>query len=134
MRRVFTDTSALVALRDGADARHEAATSWLGEALAGANLKLVLTNYVLAEVHAFFCRTPSMAFAYARKIQEDSRFEIARASSADETAAWAILAKSRDKTYSFTDAVSFAAMRRLGLSEALAFDDHFRQAGFRVLP
>ena len=35
-----------------------------------------------------------------------------------------------DQTFSYVDATSFVAMRRLGLQEALAFDRDFLIAGF----
>ncbi|MBI5244906.1 MAG: PIN domain-containing protein [Elusimicrobia bacterium] len=133
MRSVFADASGLIALRDSGDGGHGAATAWLGEALSSGGLRLVLTNYVLAEVHAFFCRTPSVALAYVEKITGDPRFQVVRAGLADEAAAWALLKRAPDRDYSFVDAVSFAVMRRLRISEALAFDKHFRQAGFRVV-
>jgi len=134
MRSVFADTSGLIALRDAADDHHEAALEWLGEASAG-GVRLVLTNYILAEVHAFFCRWPETAMAYADRIRTDPIFRVVRASAVDEAEAWSILRKSQDKTYSFVDAVSFAVMKRLRLSAALAFDPHFRQFGrFTVLP
>ena len=48
------------------------------------------------------------------------------------SAVFALLDRS-DKTYSYTDATSFAVMERLGLKTAFAFDPHFRQHGFQVL-
>ncbi len=40
----------------------------------------------------------------------------------------------RDKDFSFTDCTSFVVMRERRLRDALTTDDHFRQAGFRVVP
>ena len=42
--------------------------------------------------------------------------------------------RSKDKEWSFTDCTSFVLMKRTGLSQAFAFDPHFAQAGFHVLP
>jgi hypothetical protein len=39
----------------------------------------------------------------------------------------------RDKDWSLTDCISFAAMQEEGLTEALTGDHHFEQAGFTVL-
>jgi predicted nucleic acid-binding protein len=47
--------------------------------------------------------------------------------------AWAYFNKHKDKGYSFTDCVSFAVMDELNIKNALTFDKHFRQAGFKVL-
>jgi predicted nucleic acid-binding protein len=35
-----------------------------------------------------------------------------------------------DKDFSFTDAISFGVMERLGIHVAFTFDRHFRQYGF----
>lgn len=135
MRRLLADTSFLVALRDSGDSNHEAAVEWLRSALDSGPLKLVVTNYILAEVHAFFCRFPAVAVAYAERLRGDPLFQVVRAGPEVEAEAWALLRRSGDKTYSFTDAASFAVARRLGLREALAFDAHFRQHGrFLVSP
>lgn len=39
----------------------------------------------------------------------------------------------RDKQWGLTDCASFVVMEQLGLTEALAYDHHFQQAGFRAL-
>ncbi len=52
----------------------------------------------------------------------------------DLDAAWDRFCRDKDKRYSFTDCTSFAAMKRLGLDTAVAVDEHFRRAGFVVLP
>ena len=49
-------------------------------------------------------------------------------------AAWSYFGRRADKRYSLTDCVSFVLMERLGIQSALAFDVHFVQAGFRILP
>jgi predicted nucleic acid-binding protein len=59
---------------------------------------------------------------------------VERVRRADEERAIAILKKHKDKTYSFCDALSFAVMERLALTEAIAFDRHFRAYGrFQIL-
>jgi uncharacterized protein len=43
--------------------------------------------------------------------------------------AWRVFAVYRDKEWSFTDCVGLAAMERLAVTTAMAFDEHFRQFG-----
>jgi len=40
----------------------------------------------------------------------------------------------KDKTFSFTDCTSFVILRELGLKKVLTCDDHFRSAGFEIVP
>jgi predicted nucleic acid-binding protein len=40
----------------------------------------------------------------------------------------------RSRTISLVDQVSFALMRREGITTAFAFDDDFRRAGVRTIP
>ena len=47
---------------------------------------------------------------------------------------WIFFQKYNDKSYSFTDCISFIIMSRLSIKSALTFDRHFEQAGFRKLP
>jgi len=47
---------------------------------------------------------------------------------------WDFFKKFSDKSYSFTDCTSFIILKKLGIKNVLAFDKHFRQAGFNVLP
>ena len=47
-----------------------------------------------------------------------------------EQEAWRWLARHDEREYSFVDATSFAAMRRLPVREALAFGGDFAAAGF----
>lgn len=56
-------------------------------------------------------------------------------SAQDVRQAWSVFETYRDKEWSFTDCVSRVVMQRLGVVEAFAFDDHFRQFGtVGVLP
>jgi predicted nucleic acid-binding protein len=47
--------------------------------------------------------------------------------------AWRVFATFDDKTWSFTDCVSYAVMKRLQITEAFALDDDFKQFGFAVV-
>jgi predicted nucleic acid-binding protein len=50
-----------------------------------------------------------------------------------EQAAEALLAQYADHPFSYVDATSFIAMRRLGLAEAFTYDHHFLVSGFRLV-
>ncbi len=46
---------------------------------------------------------------------------------------WKLFDARLDKEWSLTDCLSFTVMNERGLTNALAFDHHFEQAGFRAL-
>jgi predicted nucleic acid-binding protein len=52
----------------------------------------------------------------------------------DHDSAMATLLAANRRDLSLVDCVSFAAMRRLGVSRAFTLDDHFREQGFECLP
>lgn len=52
---------------------------------------------------------------------------------ATRASAWAWLRRHDERDYSFVDATSFEVMRRLRMTEALAFDGDFAAAGFSEL-
>jgi uncharacterized protein len=47
---------------------------------------------------------------------------------------WRYFQQHHDKSYSLTDCLSFVIMKRLKIEIALAFDQHFAQAGFTKVP
>jgi predicted nucleic acid-binding protein len=49
-------------------------------------------------------------------------------------AGWDYLQHRPDKRYSLTDCISFVLMQRVDIVEALAFEVHFLQTGFQILP
>ena len=60
------------------------------------------------------------------------KIKLVRSLPQDEAAAWEwFLLDWSD--LSFTDCVSFAVMKRLGLEQVATFDKHFERAGFRMV-
>jgi predicted nucleic acid-binding protein len=49
-------------------------------------------------------------------------------------AGWTRFQERQDKRYSLTNCISFVVMERRAIGEALAFDQHFEQEGYRALP
>jgi predicted nucleic acid-binding protein len=130
MARVFVDTSAIYALIDRDDAEHSGAKSRL-RALKKARVEPVLTNFVVAETHALLLARLGASVARAWLVR--NVWHVERATEADESAGRRIIAEYVDKTFSFTDAVSFAVMERLGMTRAFAFDRHFEQYGLQLV-
>ncbi len=130
MARVLVDTSAVYALLDRNDRCHDAAREAL-ESLRKRRTEPLLTNFIVAECHAL--SLSRLGADIARKWLLGNIWPVERVSVEDETKARVIIGQVTDKTFSYTDATSFAVMDRLRVKTAFAFDPHFRQYGFLVV-
>ena len=130
MARTFVDTSAIYALIDRDDANHAAARAAFGR-LRKLHAEPVITNFIVAEGHALLLGRlgPKVARQWITQIV----WHIERVTAEDEEAAVEILCAHTDKSYSYTDAVSFAVMKRLHIGRAVAFDRHFTQFGYETV-
>ncbi|OGM61002.1 hypothetical protein A3A75_01965 [Candidatus Woesebacteria bacterium RIFCSPLOWO2_01_FULL_39_10] len=59
---------------------------------------------------------------------------IERVGRADEVKSWKLFQKLDGRGVSMIDCTSFAVMRRLKIKEAFAFDEDFKNLGFKVYP
>lgn len=130
MARILVDTSAVYALLDADDRWHAAARSAF-EAIKRSGEEPLLTNFLVAECHALLLSR--LGSDLARRWLLTNVWPVERAIDTDEDRAAAILRRYNDKTFSYTDAVSFVVMERLRIRRAVAFDPHFRQYGFEVV-
>lgn len=131
---VFVDTSVFLARYLRNDQFHGAAlTIWRG--LERSEARLYTSNFVLDETLTLLGRRANYAFAAERgaAIYASQALRILRPDEADERVALELFAKYADQRVSFTDAVSFALMRRHRLERAFSFDRHFAHAGFAVV-
>ena len=124
----FVDTSFWIGLHYRRDARHAAAI----EIWRNLSEPLVTTNHVVGETWTFLRRRTGhpQAVRFVEAAAASSGLAIHRVDEAEEVEAWEWLRRHDEREYSFVDATSFAVMRRLRLSEALAFDGDFAAAGF----
>ncbi len=131
MKRVLVDTSGFLGLLVADDACHTRAKA-LFEQARTERWRLVTTNAVVIESYSLFLvRTRDRrrsAIAFLDALEHD-QIRIERIRERDEERAVALVRAHDDKTYSLCDALSFVVMDRLGISEAIAFDRHFREYG-----
>lgn len=131
MKLVFVDSGGFFAHLVSEDPVHAHATELFAQA-ERESWHLVTTNAVVYETHALLTnRAREGREAGLRFLEHLERglCEIVRVTQADEARAISILREHQDKTYSFCDALSFMVMERLGVTEAMAFDRHFREYG-----
>lgn len=126
----FLDTSAIYALADRKDPRHERAKENL-QSLLQVREALLTHNYVLVESVALI--QSRLGLEVASKFMENTRaFEIDWIDKRQHDEAVRRLKASRKRRVSFVDLVSFQVMRSHGVDVAFAFDRHFEEEGFRI--
>jgi predicted nucleic acid-binding protein len=127
----FADTSFWVALVDRRDAYHVQATEW-SHKISG---RIVTTQAVLLETANTFSRSDwrDKVIALVDHVMARDDIEVVPFSSSLWDHGWKLFRTRSDKAWSLTDCMSIELMQERGLTEALAADSHFCQAGFRAL-
>lgn len=102
--------------------------------LADEGRGLVTTNHVIGETYTAMRRHlgsgPALAFLAAIRASPMTHRVLVQHDW--EVAAEDLLAQYADQDFSYVDATSFVAMRRLRVRDAFAFDHHFVIAGFTL--
>ncbi|MCC6492010.1 MAG: type II toxin-antitoxin system VapC family toxin [Pirellulales bacterium] len=132
MRRVFLDTVGLLAVWDAHDQWHAAAEPTFLQLLQ-AKIPLVTTEYVLLECGNAAARRPYRKRVSALRQQLEAAGLIESVTATELTTAWAAFDRGDAAGAGIVDQISFAVMRRLGLTEAFTNDQHFATAGFTIL-
>ena len=128
---VFADTSGFLALMDGDDQYHKAAvTAWRGYGERG--LVLWTSDYVRLETWSLIQRRlgPEAVLDF-----KDLILPLVTVLPVDEVMFDHAVEKwrlARRRNLSVVDITSFDCMRKNGITEAFAFDGHFREEGFRL--
>ena len=134
MRAVFADAGYWIALwrpRDALHDRAEAETERLG------GTTIVTTQLVLVEVLGGLGRMGEFRRGFVaervRELDSAPDLEIVEQTGVQFRAALERYAARLDQRWSLTDCASFLVMEERGITEALAFDRDFEQAGFTAL-
>ena len=130
---IFVDTSALYAVLDRDDKNSAPATATWRELLE-ADQTLLVTNYIIVETTALVQHRLGIEAVRVLAGEIMPVLEVHWITEADHMHAQnALLATDRRKL-SLVDCSSFHAMRTRLLRTAFAFDPHFREQGFELLP
>ena len=132
---IFIDSGAFLARYLKHDQHHTKAIAFWDD-LTRDNVPCLTSNFVLNEVLTLLGQRATHEFAAetARQLYSSNVLQILRPDVKDEIAAIAIIEKYADQRVSFCDCVSFALMRRHGISDAFTFDGHFSIAKFNIRP
>ena len=131
---VFLDTAYAIALSSAKDLFHQTAIL-LADQIDAAGTRLVTTRAVLLEIGNALSRQryreAAIRLLYA--LETDPNVEILPLTEQLYAQALQLYRERPDKDWGLTDCVSFVVMQDRGIFEALTTDEHFQQAGFRVL-
>jgi uncharacterized protein len=134
MRIVFADTGYWVALLNSHDDLHHKAVN-LSKAVQPAHI--VTSEMVLTEVlNDFSARGDyfrKIATELIHRLIEDPNTTVLPQTTMQFQTALELYEARLDKAWSQTDCLSFKLMEEQNISEALAYDRHFAQAGFVAL-
>jgi uncharacterized protein len=129
--RVFVDTSYVIALINPRDQYHEEAIR-LAKSFIGQ--PILITDAVLLEVGNMLARNYRAEAARAiNSFLSASEVEVVHLHKALLQRALSFYEQHQDKAWGLVDCISFIVMRDADISKALAFDQHFVQAGFEIL-
>lgn len=134
MRKVFLDTAYAIALSSATDAHHALALE-LAEQLEADGTPLVTTRAITVEIGNALAkqRYRRGAVRLLQSMEADPKIEIIPLTKDLYARAFALYGQRHDKEWGLVDCISFVVMSDQQITDALTTDDHFRQAGFRVL-
>lgn len=135
-RAVLFDTGALEAIVDSKDQYHKEAAACLRE-LRGLAYPFYVTTLTIAETHRRLLYKPHLGILPALRFLEgifDGSTNLIRPTEEDEKQAVEYIRRFDDQDLTFTDVMSMAVMKGLGLHRVFTFDWHFTLLGFRVIP
>src|SRR6266540_3698585 len=132
MNPVFLDTVGLIAAWDTTDQWHAAAEPVFLQLVASGR-QLLTTTLVLYECGNAAARRPYRTTVDDLRIWLAGRNWLIEPTVNDLDTAWADYRAGHAGSAGIVDHISFAVMRRLGLTEAFPNDRHFQAAGFVTL-
>ena len=130
-RERFVDSGFWLALVNRGDELHERArrlNEWVRPPLVTTEAVLVELGNTLSRL-----RWRALAVRLLEEIRTSPDSEIIPVTTELLQRAIARFASRMDKEWGLTDSISFVVMEERGIEEALAYDQHFVQAGFRAL-
>ncbi|MDF5730291.1 MAG: PIN domain-containing protein [Rhizonema sp. PD38] len=95
-----------------------------------------MTTYIFNEVVTFFNsrNLHYKAVEVSNRLLESPDIELIEIEQNLFNQGWVYFQKHKDKSYSLTDCLSFIVMKQREIVTALTLDNHFYQAGFKIIP
>ena len=134
MTEVFLDTSFAIALSSVTDQNHERAIK-LANQIETDRTRLVTTQAILLEIGNSLSKQKyrGAAIQLLESLETDPSVEVVLLTNSLYKLAFNLFKQREDKEWGLVDCISFIVMKDKGITDALTTDNHFQQAGFRVL-
>ena len=128
---IFVDTGFFLGALDSRDELHPRAAAWAD----AVRKPLITTEYVLVEAINACSGTGERGKARQTfdLVTSPAFGRYLPASPKLFRGGWDLFVDRPDKDWSLTDCISFHVMQSEGITQALAYDHHFEQAGFEAL-
>jgi predicted nucleic acid-binding protein len=133
VKKVFADTSFLVAFYNKSDGNHTKAREFMKLC---DKITFIITDYIFDEFLTVLLVRGNklLSIEAGEKILKDNNFSIIKVDNEVFQKAWIIYQSFKDKNWSFTDCTSYVLMKNLSIDTGLSFDEHFKQFGFKIMP
>lgn len=132
MKTVFLDTVGLLAVWDVADQWHTVAVP-VFHSLRAAKVRFVTTPLILYECGNAAARRPYRKHVFVMRQLLLIAGDLIEPTVDDIESAWMAYERGNTGHSGIVDQISFAVMRRCGITQAFTNDKHFTAAGFLVL-
>lgn len=129
---IFFDSSFFKGLIDKTDDFHKPArTFW--ERVSKQSLVYLTSNFILDETFTLVRQRCGRTIVSELRelLAGEPPMRILRVTTMDEANAWDWFLNDW-RNLSFTDCVTFALMKRMGITRVATFDQHFKRAGFQM--
>lgn len=134
MKRIFIDTSALIALGNKRDSFHISAIK-IHNKLKQQNVKFVTTSGVLLEFGNAFSRISlkPTAISLIEAIKISKKWTYITLDDLIFDQAFTLYKQMQDKEWGMVDCTSIIIAKQMKITEIFSTDHHFEQAGFSIL-
>jgi predicted nucleic acid-binding protein len=130
-KTIFVDTLYVIALVNERDQYHQQAIELAAKLV---DQPLLTTDAVLLEIGNGLARNyKQAAIEVLEEFLASEDVTIVHLTPELFDQAFSLYKKYQDKSWGLIDCISFEVMRATGVNQALTSDQHFEQAGFRVL-
>ena len=129
MKRVFVDTSGIMAMLVANDGFHRQAKNTF-KRLAQDGVALVTSSYILVETYTLLGRRLGLEAVQTFRSEFAPVFDVVWVDQDLHDAGLDLLAREGRRDLSLVDATSFVIMRRQRIDDAFTYDSHFSEAGF----